>query len=210
MVEGINADGVTQWLRAHVPVLESPVKFTLITGGHSNLTYRCEDAASQRVRVASSAARTRARECTRHGARAQDHRGVGENRSAGCTDVWAVQRCCGQRRAVLRHEVHRRAGAERFNSDQGHPGARSPRARPSRDRRAREVAPARSRCGRAGRSRAQGSVSLAPVESLDETVGSVENATRFRRWKKRDVCSKSGCPRRSAAASFTATIGSAT
>ncbi len=46
MVEGINADGVTQWLRAHVPALESPVKFTLITGGHSNLTYRCEDAAS--------------------------------------------------------------------------------------------------------------------------------------------------------------------
>jgi aminoglycoside phosphotransferase (APT) family kinase protein len=46
MVEGINADGVTQWLRTHVPALESPVKFTLITGGHSNLTYRCEDAAS--------------------------------------------------------------------------------------------------------------------------------------------------------------------
>jgi aminoglycoside phosphotransferase (APT) family kinase protein len=46
MVEGINADGVTQWLRAHVPALELPVKFTLITGGHSNLTYRCEDAAS--------------------------------------------------------------------------------------------------------------------------------------------------------------------
>ena len=45
MLEGINADGVTQWLRSHVPVLESPVKFTLITGGHSNLTYRCEDSA---------------------------------------------------------------------------------------------------------------------------------------------------------------------
>jgi aminoglycoside phosphotransferase (APT) family kinase protein len=45
MVEGIRADGVTQWLRSHVPALRTPVQFTLITGGHSNLTYRCEDAA---------------------------------------------------------------------------------------------------------------------------------------------------------------------
>ena len=45
MIEGNHADGVTQWLRSHVPALESPVKFTLITGGHSNLTYRCEDSA---------------------------------------------------------------------------------------------------------------------------------------------------------------------
>jgi len=45
MVEGINDAGVTRWLAEHVPALKSPVKYSLITGGHSNLTYRCEDSA---------------------------------------------------------------------------------------------------------------------------------------------------------------------
>src|SRR5512135_324044 len=45
MVEGINDAGVTRWLADHVPALKSPVKYSLITGGHSNLTYRCEDSA---------------------------------------------------------------------------------------------------------------------------------------------------------------------
>lgn len=45
MVEGINEANVTAWLADHVPVLEPPLKFSLIAGGHSNLTYRCEDAA---------------------------------------------------------------------------------------------------------------------------------------------------------------------
>lgn len=44
-VQGINEREVTNWLRAHVPTLKPPVTFTLIAGGHSNLTYRCEDAA---------------------------------------------------------------------------------------------------------------------------------------------------------------------
>ena len=44
MVEGIKADNVTAWLADHVPVLVPPVNFTLIAGGNSNLTYRCEDA----------------------------------------------------------------------------------------------------------------------------------------------------------------------
>jgi aminoglycoside phosphotransferase (APT) family kinase protein len=43
-VEGVHADNVGAWLKAHVPGLRSPVVFTLIAGGHSNLTYRCEDA----------------------------------------------------------------------------------------------------------------------------------------------------------------------
>jgi aminoglycoside phosphotransferase (APT) family kinase protein len=45
MVEGINAERVTQWLDAHVPALTPDVEYTLITGGHSNLTYRCQDKA---------------------------------------------------------------------------------------------------------------------------------------------------------------------
>ena len=44
-VEGIDAGPVTAWLRDHVPVLEGEVTFSLITGGHSNLTFRCEDEA---------------------------------------------------------------------------------------------------------------------------------------------------------------------
>jgi aminoglycoside phosphotransferase (APT) family kinase protein len=45
MAEGVNDDNVTRWLATHVPALSGPVQYSLITGGHSNLTYRCEDAA---------------------------------------------------------------------------------------------------------------------------------------------------------------------
>ena len=45
MIEGINEVEVTEWLAAHVSVLAPPVQYSLIAGGHSNLTYRCEDGA---------------------------------------------------------------------------------------------------------------------------------------------------------------------
>ncbi len=45
MLEGIDDKRVTQWLAANVPALETPMKYALIAGGHSNLTYRCEDSA---------------------------------------------------------------------------------------------------------------------------------------------------------------------
>lgn len=44
-IEGIDNQPVTQWLQEHVPALEEPLSWSLIVGGHSNLTYRCEDAA---------------------------------------------------------------------------------------------------------------------------------------------------------------------
>ena len=44
MVEGINESNVTAWLADHVPALAPPVRYCLIAGGNSNLTYRCEDA----------------------------------------------------------------------------------------------------------------------------------------------------------------------
>jgi len=47
-VEGIAAAAVTDWLAAHVPVLEPPVTYALIAGGHSNLTYACTDRAGHR------------------------------------------------------------------------------------------------------------------------------------------------------------------
>ncbi|MCB1644022.1 MAG: phosphotransferase family protein [Pseudomonadales bacterium] len=49
MVEGINTVPVTEWLRAHVPGLAEPVDFSLIAGGHSNLTYRGTDAGGKTI-----------------------------------------------------------------------------------------------------------------------------------------------------------------
>jgi len=44
-VAGIDAERVTRWLEANVPGVRPPLRFALITGGHSNLTYRVDDAA---------------------------------------------------------------------------------------------------------------------------------------------------------------------
>jgi aminoglycoside phosphotransferase (APT) family kinase protein len=46
--EGINAERVTAWLAARTPALSPPLSFELITGGHSNLTYRVTDADDRR------------------------------------------------------------------------------------------------------------------------------------------------------------------
>jgi len=43
VVKGIEEKPVTEWLSARVDNLESPLTFELITGGHSNLTYRVSD-----------------------------------------------------------------------------------------------------------------------------------------------------------------------
>lgn len=43
-VEGINQEPVTRWLVERIPGLEPPLSFSLIAGGHSNLTYRFVDA----------------------------------------------------------------------------------------------------------------------------------------------------------------------
>jgi aminoglycoside phosphotransferase (APT) family kinase protein len=42
--EGIHETEVTAWMAAHLPELRTPLTFTLIAGGRSNLTYRVEDA----------------------------------------------------------------------------------------------------------------------------------------------------------------------
>ncbi len=48
-MEGINEENVTRWLTDHVPGFRPPVRYDLIAGGHSNLTYRCRDAAGTAV-----------------------------------------------------------------------------------------------------------------------------------------------------------------
>ena len=45
---GIDPGPVTDWLAERVPALDHPLTFELITGGHSNLTYRVTDAAGRR------------------------------------------------------------------------------------------------------------------------------------------------------------------
>lgn len=47
MVEGINAKAVTQWLCENIEEVEAPLEFSLLAGGHSNLTYRVVDAAGR-------------------------------------------------------------------------------------------------------------------------------------------------------------------
>jgi aminoglycoside phosphotransferase (APT) family kinase protein len=42
--EGINAAHVTQWFTDHIKDITTPLTFTLIAGGRSNLTFRVEDA----------------------------------------------------------------------------------------------------------------------------------------------------------------------
>lgn len=48
MVEGINAESVTAWLQERIEGIEPPLEFSLIAGGHSNLTYAITDARGQR------------------------------------------------------------------------------------------------------------------------------------------------------------------
>ncbi|NQZ98743.1 MAG: phosphotransferase family protein [Myxococcales bacterium] len=43
-VPGIHPERVTDWLCANIEGASAPFEFSLITGGHSNLTYRVEDA----------------------------------------------------------------------------------------------------------------------------------------------------------------------
>lgn len=43
-VEGIHTNAVTAWLTACIPRLRPPLEFSLIAGGHSNLTYKFSDA----------------------------------------------------------------------------------------------------------------------------------------------------------------------
>lgn len=46
---GIDRPAVTAWLGAHVEGIEPPLRFELLAGGHSNLTYRITDAAGRRL-----------------------------------------------------------------------------------------------------------------------------------------------------------------
>jgi aminoglycoside phosphotransferase (APT) family kinase protein len=47
-VEGVDAAPVTEWIQAHAPAVSPPLDFELITGGHSNLTFRVTDTAGRR------------------------------------------------------------------------------------------------------------------------------------------------------------------
>ena len=45
--DGINEGNVTAWMTAQLPEIVTPLTFTLIAGGRSNLTFRVEDAAGK-------------------------------------------------------------------------------------------------------------------------------------------------------------------
>jgi aminoglycoside phosphotransferase (APT) family kinase protein len=46
-VEGVHAANVTQWFKTHVEDISPPLEFTLIAGGHSNLTFAVKDTKGQ-------------------------------------------------------------------------------------------------------------------------------------------------------------------
>ncbi|HAF40061.1 MAG TPA: phosphotransferase family protein, partial [Gammaproteobacteria bacterium] len=45
--EGYQVSAVEDWVRAEVPELTPPFRWTRLEGGHSNLTYQIEDARGQ-------------------------------------------------------------------------------------------------------------------------------------------------------------------
>ena len=46
--QGIDVESVTAWLGQHAPGITAPLRFDLIAGGHSNLTYAVTDASGER------------------------------------------------------------------------------------------------------------------------------------------------------------------
>ena len=46
-IRGIDVEAVTRWFESHVQGAKPPLEFTLIAGGHSNLTFKVTDAAGQ-------------------------------------------------------------------------------------------------------------------------------------------------------------------
>jgi aminoglycoside phosphotransferase (APT) family kinase protein len=46
--EGINAENITSWMVEHAPAVTPPLRFEMITGGHSNLTFKVTDASGRR------------------------------------------------------------------------------------------------------------------------------------------------------------------
>ena len=46
-LQGIYAANIEQWFNTHVPGTQGPLAFTLIAGGHSNLTFKVEDASGR-------------------------------------------------------------------------------------------------------------------------------------------------------------------
>jgi aminoglycoside phosphotransferase (APT) family kinase protein len=48
-LKGIAADAVSRWISQHVAGTTLPFRFSLLAGGHSNLTYEVRDAAEQRM-----------------------------------------------------------------------------------------------------------------------------------------------------------------
>ncbi len=47
-IKGVDVASVTEWFEAHIPGARGPLTFDLIAGGHSNLTYRVDDADGHR------------------------------------------------------------------------------------------------------------------------------------------------------------------
>ena len=127
--EGINAANVTKWFVDHVPEVTTPLTFTLIAGGRSNLTFRVEDAEGRAwvlrrppVHHVLPTAHDMVRE----------HRlmtSLGPGRDPGAQDHRPVHRRGRQRAALLRHGVRRGPHPARRRPRPSRPSTRPPAGR---------------------------------------------------------------------------------
>ena len=54
-IRGINLEAVARWFESHVEGAKAPLEFTLIAGGHSNLTFKVIDAGGEEKRPSQAA-----------------------------------------------------------------------------------------------------------------------------------------------------------
>ncbi len=66
-LKGLDQPAVGAWLADHVNGIVTPVAFTLIAGGHSNLTYLATDAAGRQLVVRRGPLGALGRRRPRHG-----------------------------------------------------------------------------------------------------------------------------------------------
>ncbi len=106
-VEGIDVEPVSEWMTSHIEGAEPPLRFDLIAGGRSNLTYRVTDHSGRSFalrRPPVSHVLPTAHDMGREFTVIERAR---TDRRAGSPYLWALHRSVGQRSTLLRHVLRR-------------------------------------------------------------------------------------------------------
>ena len=110
-VEGIDIENVTAWVAERIKGLEPPLEFTLIAGGHSNLTYKFVDRRGEAYVLRRPPLGHILESAHDMGAGAPHRLGTCGYRRAGASDLRVVRRQRRQRRPLLPDEIRRRRRA---------------------------------------------------------------------------------------------------